>query len=174
MEELISQWGYLILFAYSFGGGLLALSVAGVFSASGELNIIITLIVAGSANFIGDIFLFQLAKRSKKDAQEYINKYRRKVAYTKLLIKKYGVSIIFIQKYIYGVKTLVPLLMGITKYDFNKFLFFNIFASILWALVVGLISFFLGEYIIDMFAEYSKYFVIGFIIVLFLIFRKKL
>ena len=37
MEELIRDWGYIVLFLYSFGGGFLALAVAGVLSYSGEL-----------------------------------------------------------------------------------------------------------------------------------------
>ena len=38
MEDLIRDWGYIILFLYSFGGGFLALVVAGILSFSGELN----------------------------------------------------------------------------------------------------------------------------------------
>ena len=56
MEELIKEWGYIVLFLYSFGGGFVALIAAGVLSYTGDLNIYITLLVAGSSNFLGDQF----------------------------------------------------------------------------------------------------------------------
>jgi membrane protein DedA with SNARE-associated domain len=79
MEELIREWGYVVLFLYSFGGGFLALAVAGVLSYAGDLNIVISILVAGSANFIGDQFLFLLARNNKQYAKSMMKKYGRKV-----------------------------------------------------------------------------------------------
>ena len=126
MEDLIRDWGYIILFLYSFGGGFLALVVAGILSYSGELDIVITLLVAGAANFLGNQFLFTIARKNKHQAKEMMQKHRRKIAMTHLMMRKYGSWVIFLQKYIYGIKTLVPLAMGLTKYDYRKFIFFNI------------------------------------------------
>ena len=42
MEQFIQDWGYIALFLYSFGGGFLALAIAGAFSFDGTLNIYIT------------------------------------------------------------------------------------------------------------------------------------
>ena len=72
----------------------------------------------------------------------YMKKHKRKIAYTNLLMRKYGWLAVFLQKYIYGVKTLVPIVMGLTKYDFRKFVILNLFASIVWGLVVGLGSYY--------------------------------
>ena len=125
MEDLIRDWGYIILFIYSFGGGFVALVVAGILSYSGELNIIITLLVAGIANFIGDQFLFTVARKNKNQAKQMMQKHKRKIAMSHLLMRKYGSLVIFLQKYIYGIKTLIPLAMGLTKYDYKKFIFFK-------------------------------------------------
>jgi membrane protein DedA with SNARE-associated domain len=57
-------------------------------------------------------------------------------------MRKYGALVVFLQKYVYGVKTLVPIVMGLTKYDFKRFTLLNIPASIVWGLVVGLVSFY--------------------------------
>lgn len=65
MEELIKDWGYIALFAYSFGGGFVGLVVAGVLSYAGDLNIYISILVAGVSNFLGDQFLFTLARKIK-------------------------------------------------------------------------------------------------------------
>jgi len=56
MESFIHDWGYIALFLYSFGGGMLGLAIAGVFAASGELNIYTVLVVAAVSNIVGDQF----------------------------------------------------------------------------------------------------------------------
>jgi membrane protein DedA with SNARE-associated domain len=157
MEELIRDWGYIILFLYSFGGGFVALVVAGILSYSGELSIVISMLVAGVANFIGDQFLFTLARQNKSYAKEMMQKHKRKIALAHVMMRKYGSWVVFLQKYIYGIKTLIPLAMGLTKYDAKKFIFFNILASTLWALVVGLSAFMLGEIIYTYIEEFKTY-----------------
>ncbi|MEA3384005.1 MAG: DedA family protein [Campylobacterota bacterium] len=169
MEELIRDWGYIILFLYSFGGGFVALVVAGILSYSGELNIFIVLLVAGTANFIGDQFLFTIARKNKSQAKEMMKKHQRKIALSHLLMRKYGSAVIFIQKYIYGIKTLIPLAMGLTKYDYKKFIFFNIFATIAWTLIVGLSSYMLGELVYKYIEEFKTYGIVFVVVVLLLV-----
>jgi len=70
-------------------------------------------------------------------------------------MRKYGILAIFIQKFLYGIKTLVPLSMALAKYDFKKFAFYNVFASIVFVLTIGLSAYYSSEAIIAMF-EYIK------------------
>ncbi len=94
---------------------------------------------------------------------ETVNKHRRKVAMVKTMLKKYGSFMIFIQKYIYGVKTLVPLVMGISAYNPFKYTVLNAIASAIWAIVIGYISFTAGKLLLS-FADDFKY--VGFFTVL--------
>lgn len=157
MEELIRDWGYVILFLYSFGGGFLALAVAGVLSFSGELNIFISMAVAASANVIGDQFLFYIARNNKVQAKQMMGKYHKYVEKTENMMVKLGSFAIILQKYIYGIKTLIPLVIGLTTFDAKKFLFFNIIGAVLWAGVVGYLSYTLGEVIINSAEEFKNY-----------------
>ena len=77
-------------------------------------------------------------------------------------------TVVFFQKYVYGIKTLIPLAMGLTKYSSVKFTIFNILATILWAAIVGYLSFTAGEYILNM-ADDFKYIGIGIVIVVLLL-----
>lgn len=65
MEQFIQDWGYIALFLYSFGGGFLALAIAGAFSFDGTLNIYITIIVAAVANIVVASFCFLWQKTIK-------------------------------------------------------------------------------------------------------------
>ena len=122
------------------------LAGAGILSAMGKMDITLSIAIATVFNYIGDNVLFYMAMSNKKTAMGYIKKFRGRIhARTILMMRKYGWLVVFLQKYVYGVKTLVPVIMGLSKYDFRKFVILNIFASILWGLVVGLSSYFFSS-----------------------------
>ncbi len=147
----LETWGYLAIAFFSFGGSMLIVATAGVFAYLGHINLTYALIIAIIFNFLGDNFLFYLGRYNKKDIQKYLIKHKRKLAITRLLMKKYGVLAIFIQKFIYGVKTLIPIVMALSKYDFKKFVIYNFFASIVFVLTVGLASYYSSDAIIAAF-----------------------
>jgi membrane protein DedA with SNARE-associated domain len=144
----LETWGYLAIAFFSFGGSMLIVATAGVFAYLGKIDLTTALIIAAIFNFLGDNFLFYLGKYQKKEINKYLQKHKRKLAITTLLMRKYGVLAIFIQKFIYGVKTLIPITMALSKYDFKKFIFFNFFASIVFVLVIGLGSYYFSNTII--------------------------
>lgn len=145
--ELVSSYGYIILFLYSLGGGMLAIIAAGILSSSGNLSLPLCIIIASISNAIGDSLLFYFGRNNKISAMEYMRKKNqmRKIAYVNILVKKHGSKIIFFQKFIYGVKTLVPIAMGFTKYSFFKFNIINLISSVIWAVLLGVLSYYLGD-----------------------------
>lgn len=141
----IKEWqilAYMILAFFSFGGSLLWTIAAGVGAASGVMNLYIALAVGIFFNYIGDMFLFYLGKYQKEDIKPYFEKHKRKLALSTLIMRKYGVWAIFIQKFLYGIKTLVPISMALSRYDFKKFGIYNIFASILFVSTIMLVSYY--------------------------------
>ena len=154
MQDLLtslSTYGYIALFLYSFGGGFFGLIAAGALSYLGEMDITLSIMIAATANYIGDMFLFYLARFNKDFTAPYMKNHRRKFALSQVLIKKYGDAVVFIQKYIYGVKTLVPVAMGLSKYSFVRFGILNLPASALFATFFGMLSYKGGEQIVNAF-----------------------
>lgn len=147
----LETWGYLAIAFFSFGGSFVIVAAAGVFAYLGKIDLTTALIVATFFNFLGDNFLFYLGRYQKKEIQKYITKHRRKLAITTLIMRKYGNIAVFIQKFIYGVKTLIPIVMGLGKYDFKKFIILNIFASTIFVLTIGLSAYYFSDFIINLF-----------------------
>ncbi len=148
MEETFSNlatYGYIGLFLYSLGGGFIALIGAAVLSFMGKMDLTLSITIAFLANALGDVLLFYMARYQKSVMIESIKKHRRKLALSHIMMKKYGSWIILFQKFIYGLKTLIPIAIGLTKYDFQKFLVLNIISSAIWALVIGLGSYYSGS-----------------------------
>lgn len=148
MNELLDNlvtYGYVILFFYSLGGGFFALAAAGVLASLGRMDPLLAIAVAFVANFLGDQGLLLFARSNRHAVMEYLKKHRRKLAYAHLLMKRYGTWVIFLQKYIYGVKTLVPIAIGLTRYDAWRFALYNLLASALWAVTIGGVSYLGGR-----------------------------
>ena len=147
MEDTFSNlatYGYIGLFIYSLGGGFIALIGAGVLSYMGKMDLATSMAVAFTANAIGDIMLVYMARYQKSMMMEGLRKHRRKLALSHILMKKYGSWIVLIQKFVYGIKTLVPIAIGLTKYNMKKFILLNIASSVVWVLAFGLGSFYFG------------------------------
>ena len=149
MLNNLSTYGYIVLFLYSLGGGFVALLGAGVLSFMGKMDLSLSIAVAFTANFIGDSLMFYMSRYHKKEMMEYFKKHRRKLAFSHLLLKKHGSWIIIVKKFIYGLKTLIPLAVGLTKYDFWKFSGYNAIGAAIWAVAVGGLSFLFGGVLIE-------------------------
>lgn len=153
----LSTWGYLALAFFSFGGSLIVVAAAGVLSYMGEMNLIVSLIIAIVFNYMGDMFLFYLGKYHKEDIKPYFVKHKRKIAFSTLIMRKYGIWAIFIQKFLYGIKTLVPISMALSRYDFKKFGFYNLLATPFFVVVIMLSAFYAGETIKLLFESFKEY-----------------
>jgi len=151
----LSTYGYIALFIYSLGGGFFGIVAATTLSYLGKMDLTISMIVAFFSNYIGDMALFYMARFNKEMIKPYMINHRRKFALSNLLVKKYGDFVVFLQKFIYGVKTLVPVAMGFSKYSFVKFGVLNIFASALFVVAFTALSYAFSEPIIRV-ATYVK------------------
>ena len=156
MEEI----GYIGLFFYSLGGGFLGLVTAGILSFTGTLDLTISITIAIVANFIGDTLLFYMMRYNKAEMMTYIRKHRRKLALAHIILKKHGDKAVVIQKFLYGIKTLIPMAIGLTKYDFKRFTIINFFASIFWGISVGLLAFYSGEVLLPVIQYASSHIIV--------------
>ena len=151
MEDIFSNlatYGYIGLFLYSLGGGFVALVGAGVLSFMGKMDLSLSIFIAFVANALGDVLLFYMARYQRSMMMDGIRKHRRKLALSHIMMKKYGSWIILIQKFVYGIKTLIPIAIGLTKYDFKRFAILNIFSAAVWALSVGFGSYYSGGFLV--------------------------
>ncbi|MBW6489086.1 DedA family protein [Sulfurimonas sp.] len=152
MEDTFSNlatYGYIGLFLYSLGGGFVAIIAAGVLSFIGKMDLTTSILIAFVANALGDFLLFYMARYQKSMMMNGLKKHRRKLALAHIMMRKNGSWIILIQKFVYGIKTLIPIAIGLTKYDFKKFAILNVLSAGVWALVFGLGSYYSGSFLMN-------------------------
>jgi membrane protein DedA with SNARE-associated domain len=149
VEELFLGWlrdyGYTILFIWSMMEGEMGLIMAGIMSHTGHMQILIAIVVAGLGGFVGDQIYFYIGRYNKQFIYKRLKTQRRKFALAHLLLQKYGWPIIFIQRYLYGMRTVIPMSIGVTRYSAKMFALINFCSAIVWAAFTISLAYILGE-----------------------------
>ncbi|MBY0540431.1 MAG: DedA family protein, partial [Campylobacterales bacterium] len=109
---LLRKYGYIILFAWGMLEGEAGLIMAGLLAHTGDMNLYIAIFVAGLGGFAGDQVYFYIGRFNKDYVYKKFRGQRRKFAFAHLLLKKHGWPIIFIQRYMYGMRTIIPISIG--------------------------------------------------------------
>ena len=146
--ELMKEYSYIILFLWSVIEGETGLIMAGLLSSTGDMNLYLTIFVAGLGGFTGDQIYFYIGRYNKKYVHSKFKNQRRKFALAHLLLKKYGWSIIFAQRYMYGLRTIIPISIGLTRYDAKMFAFINILSAWAWATITIVPVWYFGKEIL--------------------------
>ncbi|WP_104640587.1 DedA family protein [Helicobacter bizzozeronii] len=156
-DKYAATWGYLILFFWSILEGEIGLILAGIASYAGHMNIFLAILVAGLGGFTGDQIYFYVGRTSKHYIKKRLEKQRRKLALAHLLLQKYGWFIIFIQRYMYGMRTIIPISIGITRYSALKFALINLLSAFVWASITILLAWYFGEQIFALLELLKRY-----------------
>ncbi len=147
--EWLKEYGYVILFLWSILEGETGLIMAGLMSHTGDMNLYIAIVVAGLGGFVGDQIYFYIGRFNRKFIQRKLKTQRRKFALATVLLRKYGWPIIFVQRYMYGMRTIIPMSIGTTKYSAKMFAFINFISAFAWASLTIVPAYIFGEEILE-------------------------
>jgi membrane protein DedA with SNARE-associated domain len=166
--HLLQEYGYIILFFWSILEGELGLIMAGIMSYMGHMNIYLAIFIAGIGGFTGDQIYFYIGRYSKKYIHKKFSKFRRKFAIAHLLLQKYGWPLIFVQRYLYGLRTIIPMSIGLTRYSAKKFAIINLISAWVWAAITITLAYYFGEELLSIlnYIKHHWYFALPFALLL--------
>ncbi len=145
---LLKTYGYVILFAWSILEGEIGLIMAGLLAHTGDMNLYIAIFIAGLGGFAGDQIYFYIGRFNKTYVFKKFKGQRRKFALAHVLLKKYGWPIIFAQRYMYGMRTIIPISIGLTRYSSKTFAIINLISAWCWAAITIIPAWYFGEEIL--------------------------
>ncbi|MGB7538723.1 MAG: DedA family protein [Anaerolineales bacterium] len=158
LVELIRTVGYVgiiaIIFAESglffgfFLPGDSLLLTAGLLAARGELNLLWLLLFLPPAAILGDNVGYWFGKKAGPAIFNRDNSllFRRKnLLAAKAFYEKHGGKTITIARFMPFIRTFAPIVAGAVEMEYKRFMFFNLFGGLIWAVGVTLAGFFLGQ-----------------------------
>ncbi|MBX9852669.1 MAG: VTT domain-containing protein [Cytophagaceae bacterium] len=157
-----------IFFGFFLPGDTL-LFTAGLFSATDILKVSIYVLIATIciSAILGSLFGYFFGKKmgdsllSKKDTLLFKKKY---IIAAEAFFVKYGGLALVMGRFLPIIRTFAPIFAGIVKFDFKKFLTFNITGGVLWVFSMLLAGYFFGKLYPNA-KDHLEYIVIGIIII---------
>ena len=154
---LMREYGYIILFAWSVIEGEMGLIMAGLLCHTGDMWLPLAIFIAGLGGFTGDQIYFFIGRYNKKYVHKKFKNQRRKFALAHLLLQKYGWPIIFAQRYMYGMRTIIPISIGLTRYNAKMFAFINLLSAWVWAALTITPVWYFGDEILQLLDIVKEY-----------------
>ena len=156
MESLVQDYGLVILFvliAMESAGvplpGETALITAGVLAARGDMDIVEVIVVAAAAAIIGDnvgYWLGRLGGRRLLERWEPLERHAARVLpWSERFFERHGAKTIFLGRFFAVLRVTAAWLAGISRMHWWQFFFWNAAGGICWAVLVALVSYFLGR-----------------------------
>ncbi|MGA7826177.1 MAG: DedA family protein [Geobacteraceae bacterium] len=144
-SEYLQTYGYLFLFLGTFLEGEAVLILAGFFAFQGDLFLPAVMGTALAGSFFGDQLYFFLGRWRGKWLLELLGSKARKFRRALRMIEKYGSFVAVISRYTYGLRIVLPVILGMTKLSRKRFLLLNLLSATSWAILFSLAGFFFGK-----------------------------
>ncbi len=135
------------LFVGFFLPGDSLLVTAGIFAASGALNIWTLNIVVSLAAIVGDTVGYTIGARTGPKIftrEDSLFFHRKHLLHAKEFYEKYGGFTIFIARFVPIVRTFAPVVAGVGGMQYRRFVAYNVCGGIFWVMTTTLTGYFLG------------------------------
>jgi membrane-associated protein len=125
------------------------LVTAGVFAATGQLNIWTLNLVLIAAAIVGDTVGYWVGRKAgpalfSRPRSRFFNPAHLKRAHD--FYEKHGGKTIILARFMPIVRTFAPVVAGMGRMNYRRFVSFNVFGGLLWVLSMTLIGFYLGQF----------------------------
>ncbi|PKY10234.1 hypothetical protein B1757_10985 [Acidithiobacillus marinus] len=145
IKEFLRQYGYWILLIGTLLEGEAVVIIAGALAHAGVLDLGAVILVSWLGSTINDQVLYQLGARYGQRLIDWLPHFlKRHVTQAEGLIHRFGDWVTLLFRFIYGTRTITPILLGVHHYPPRRYLLMNPLAAAVWAALIASIGYVLG------------------------------
>jgi len=163
-EELVTHYGYIALLIGTFLEGETILVIGGLLAHRGYLELPYVIASAFAGTLFGDQLYFYIGRIKGKKFIDSRPVWQAKSRRVFELLEKHQILLILGFRFIYGIRTVTPFVLGSSGISPIRYLVLNICGALLWAIAVGILGFYFGqalELVIGEIKLYEKWVIFG-------------
>lgn len=157
LQAIIEHYGYYAVFAGAFLEGETVLILAGFAAARGYLELPAVMLVAFAASMLGDVLYFFVGRWNGPRLLARFPVLQRRAATVERLLNRYHAPVILVLRFLYGLRTVGPMVIGMSRLAAARFIGFNMVGAALWAVLIGGLGFVFGNTLELLLADLHRY-----------------
>lgn len=168
LEVLIARFGYPALVIGLFLEGETVLVLGAFMAHRGYLDLPVVILLGCVVGFISDQFFFWLGRTRGSQFLETRPAWQKQSEKAKSLLHRNSNFLFPGVRFMYGLRTVLPFMIGMSKADPKKFALLDFIGALLWALTYGLAGKLIGhvmQIIFEDVEEHEPAIVIGIILI---------
>lgn len=155
--EFVKQWGYVAVFIGALVEGESVILAASALSVLGILNIYTVGIVAFFATLFAEQSCYMVGRKYGMSLFEKYPRFKPSAEKAFVFLKRFDVVFILTCRFIYGIRTISPFVVGAAQIPPQKFIPLNILAAAIWSVLSCWGGYELGELIIENYASIEHF-----------------
>lgn len=153
---LVAQYGYFAILFGTFLEGETVLLTAGFLAHQGYLRIEYVLLVALVGTICGDQFFYYLGRTHGATLLDR-PKFRSVAQPVRDWLHRSGTPLVAGFRFLYGLRTAVPLVLGAGRYPYTRFAALNVLGATVWVLTIGMAGYLFGQALEAALANFKRY-----------------
>lgn len=145
IEYLVNTYGYLAILFGTFLEGETVLVLGGIAAKLGYLNLLWVIVCAFIGTLFGDQIYFFLGRYRGKEFLEKRTAWKRRANKVHEILERNKYVVIIGFRFMYGLRTVMPFMIGMSRIPTIEFLLLNITGALIWAIVIGVLGFAFGH-----------------------------
>jgi len=145
VDYMIAHYGYAAVLVGTFLEGEVILVLAGMAAQRGYMNLSLVIGAAFLGTAFGDLLYFFLGRWHGDHFLKKKASWQRRAARARKLLERYQTLLMLSFRFLYGLRTVTPFVLGMSRVAAWKFLLVSFVGALLWAAAVGYAGYLFGN-----------------------------
>jgi len=154
---LIQTYGYWLMAFGALIEGETFLLAGGIAASQGYFHLPGLILLAVIGSMFHDHVFYIIGHFGGRPLLHRFKVWESKSQHGLELVEKYGVWLILALRFLYGLRTIVPLILGVSPIRYYKFLIFDLIGGVVWSSVFILGGYFFGFALAKIIKEITEY-----------------
>ncbi len=145
LEYIIDTYGYAVILIGTFFEGETVLVLGGAAAKLKYLELQWVILCAFVGTFLGDQFFFFIGRYKGQEILERWPAWQKRVDKVLLMLEKRFLLVILGFRFIYGIRTVTPFVLGMSRVRISEFMLLNAISAMVWANLFGILGYIFGQ-----------------------------